>query len=179
MGPMLLTDERYLRFLRDGYVVIAPESLDAAFHRRMWEEADALYEASDKLASTTAHLEILGDNLRATVPEIDRLLTDPTVIDTVTSILGEGAFLHPHNFVHRSASRDQPFHQDGNLPWNERGHYRSHRPDWLIFFYYPQAVTLENGPTEIVPGSQYWTTDIEHEDGTWRAGDPIHADFFD
>ncbi len=169
----LLADEAYLRFLHEGYVVIQPESLRTGYHDQLWQKADQLYEQVRRLESPTAHLEILGDNLRAAIPELDQLLNDPAVVGAVTSILGEGAFLHPHNFVHKSSNADQPFHQDGNLPWNERGHYRAHRPDWLIVFYYPQDVTLENGPTEIVPCSQYWTTDIEREDGTWRPGDMI------
>lgn len=168
-----LTDEDYLEFLDQGYVVIRPRSLSAEFHGQMWQAADNLYAQVRQRQSPTAHLEIIGDNLRAAVPALDELLNDPAVDGAVTSILGEGAFLHPHNFVHISAKADQPFHQDGNLPWNERGHYRAHRPDWLIFFYYPQAVTLDNGPTEIVPHSQYWTTDIEKADGSWRSGDMI------
>jgi len=174
----LLDDDAYLRFLSDGYVVVQPEQLDDQYHQLLWDRADALYQQTRALKSRTAHLEILGDNLRATVPELDRLLADPAVTGAVRSILGTDAFLHPHNFVHESLARDQPFHQDGNLPWNERGHYRSHRPDWLIFFYYPQAVTLDNGPTEIVPSSQFWTTDIERDDGTWRPGDPISGESF-
>ena len=171
-----LTDDEYLGFLNEGYRVIQPESVDDDFHDQLWRSADTLYDRARKLESPTAHLEILGDNLRAVVPELDRLLADPSVTGAVTSILGDGAFLHPHNFVHQSTTADQPFHQDGNLPWNERGHYRSHRPDWLILFYYPQNVTLLNGPTEVVPCSQYWTTDIERDDGTWRPGDPIDPD---
>ena len=174
----LLDDDAYLRFLSDGYVVVQPEQLDDQYHQLLWDRADALYQQTRALKSRTAHLEILGDNLRATVPELDRLLADPAVTGAVRSILGTDAFLHPHNFVHESLARDQPFHQDGNLPWNERGHYRSHRPDWLIFFYYPQAVTLDNGPTEIVPSSQFWTTDIERDDGTWRPGVPISGESF-
>lgn len=171
-----LTDEDYLRFLTDGYVVVRPESVNDAFHNLLWQRADQLYDTAQKLESPTAHLEILGDNLRALAPEVDELLTDPAVEGAVASILGGDAFLHPHNYVHESTMKDQPFHQDGNLPWNERGHYRSHRPDWLILFYYPQDVTAANGPTEIIPCSQYWTTDIERVDGTWRPGDPIDPD---
>ena len=173
MSTHRLTDADYLQFLHEGYVVVRPSSLDANFHQQMWDSANELYEQARKLESPTAHLDLLGDNLRARIPALDRLLTAPEVVGAVTSILGENACLHPHHFVHQSMAQDQPFHQDGNLPWNERGHYRSHRPDWLIFFYYPQDVTLDNGPTEIIPGSQYWTTDIEKPDGGWRRGDPI------
>ena len=42
-----------------------------------------------------------------------------------------------------------------------------------MLFYYPQAVTLEAGPTEVLPGTQYWTTDFEKDDGTWHRGDAL------
>ena len=166
-------DSTMQRFLVDGYITVTPQSLGDDYHSSLWQEANKLYEQSRLLQSPTAHLQMLGDNLRAQIPAVDRLLEDPAIVETITNILGEDAFLHPHHYVHEALESDQPFHQDGNLPWNERGHYRSHRPDWLILFYYPQAVTLTNGPTEIVPGSQYWTTDIERANGNWRRGDLI------
>ena len=171
-----LSDDDFLSFLVDGLIVTQPKLLDDQYHQQMWQHADELYEQVRKLNSPTAHLEIVGDNLLAQVPALANLLSDPTIAGAIQSVLGEGAFLHPHNFVHESTSADQPFHQDGNLPWNERGHYRAHRPDWLILFYYPQAVTLDNGPTEVIPGTQYWTTDIEKSDSSWRAGDIIDPD---
>ncbi len=170
-----LSREQRLEFLSNGYLVIQPTAMSAEDHAFLWQKADE-QQAMARGRPQTAHLEVLGDNVRAAIPEIDRMLGDPAVQGAVQSLLGERAQLHPHHFLHQSQPSDQPFHQDGNLPWNERGHYRSHRPDWLILFYYPQAVTLDNGPTEILPGTQYWTTDIEHPDGTWRSGDPIDPD---
>ncbi len=171
-----LPDTELLEFLSAGYVVVEPGSMSAEDHERLWQRADELHGTVNEGNARTAHLEILGDNLRASIPEIDQMLNDPQVAGAIESILGKHAFLHPHSFLHQSQRTDQPFHQDGNLPWNERGHYRSHRPDWVIMFYYPQAVTLDNGPTEVLPGTQYWTTDIEQADDTWRAGDPIDPD---
>ncbi len=155
----LLNDEQYLQFLTDGFVILQPETLDNHDHDYFYKRAQELYKRTTLLNSPTAHLEILGDNLRAQIPELDKLLEDPVVTGAVASILGEHAALHPHHFVHQSSHIDQPFHPDGNLPWNERGHYRAHRPDWLLLFYYPQLVDDTNGPTEIIPGSQYWTGD--------------------
>ncbi len=175
--PLLLDDEQYLRFLVDGYLILKPASLTDDDHNLLFQRGSALYETARTLKSPTAHLEILGDNLRAEIPEIDRVLEDGTVKGAVTSILGEDAVLHPHNFLHQSTLADQCFHHDGNLPWNERGHYRSHRPDWLILFYYPQAVTEENGPTEVIPGSAYWTLDHEIGDNDWHSIDLLDRDF--
>ena len=88
-------------------------------------------------------------------------------------MLGEDYLLHPHHFVHEASAHDQSFHQDGNLPWNDRAHYRTHRPNWAMLFYYPQQVTDDNGPTEVLPGTQYWTTNFENPDGTWHGGDAL------
>jgi hypothetical protein len=180
IGPRVnvgLTDETLLQFLTDGYLVIQPDSLDEAVHDHLYQRAHDLYEKARVLQSPTAHLDFLGDNLRAQIPRVDRVLEDPAVVGAIQSLIGQGYVLHPHHFVHKSGSADQGFHQDGNLPWNERGHYRAHRPDWLIMFYYPQAVDATNGPTEIIVGSQYWTRDIEIGRDDWERGDPIDEDF--
>ncbi|MEM7218558.1 MAG: hypothetical protein AAF515_09350 [Pseudomonadota bacterium] len=172
----LLSDADYERFLTDGYVVVQPSAMTADDHERLFVRAQHLYAQTRATKDRLAHLETLGDNLRATVPEVDRIVTDPAVVGVLTSLLGSDYLLHPHHFVHRSSDVDQGFHQDGNLPWNERGHYRSHRPDWAILFYYPQDVSRALGPTEIVAGSQYWTKDFE--DGErWHPGDPMDRSF--
>ncbi|MGY9075064.1 MAG: phytanoyl-CoA dioxygenase family protein [Acidimicrobiales bacterium] len=167
-----LSDEQYLRFLVDGFVVIQPATLTETDHDYLYERARDLYGEARESASTTTHLDILGDHLLDQIPELRPLLDDPAVDGALTGILGADYLLHPHSFLHESVPGDQPFHQDGNLPWNERGHYRSHRPDWALIFYYPQAVDEDNGPTEIVPGTQYWTQDFETAD-RWHAGDRI------
>ena len=167
----MLTDEQMTRFLRDGFVVLQPRELDAAFHAAMWRAAGESHD--EARGQRDGHLQIVGDNLRARIPGVARLLDAPTVREAVTSVLGEDWLLHPHHFVHQAGTADQSFHQDGNLPWNERGHYRSHRPNWAMLFYYPQEVTDANGPTEVLPGTQYWTTNFEKPDGSWHPGDAV------
>ena len=173
----LLTDEQYAQYLSDGILVIQPESLDDAFHDHLYRSAQQIYALVENSRSKTAHLDIIGDSLRARIPEIDRLFEDPLVSGALRSVLGDDYVIHPHNFVHKSSDADQVFHQDGNLPWNERGHYRAHRPDWALLFYYPQDVTAENGPTEVILGTQYWTRDFEKTDGTWHSFDGIDRAF--
>ena len=47
--------------------------------------------------------------------------------------------------------------QDGNhVP------VREHRPYWLMAMYYPGRVSLSNGPTAVMPQTQYWATNHEH-----------------
>ncbi len=166
-------DEQRLRFLTDGYLVVTPETIGPDHHRALYRRAEELYERNRVASSSTGHLDILGDNLQARVPEIARLLADPAVDGTLANVLGPDYLLHPHSFCHRSSRRDQVFHQDGNLPWNERGYYRAHSSDWAMLFYYPQDVDEDNGPTEVVAGSQYWTVDHELADGGWEPGDRV------
>ena len=174
----LLNDNEYLAFLTEGYLVLQPSDMNDGDHDDLYRAGQALYDKAAASDSETPHLDILGDHLLEEIPKISRMLEDPVVTGAITSILGEGYALHPHNFLHESTTKDQPFHQDGNLPWNERGHYRSHRPDWLILFYYPQMVDQTNGPTEVVAGTQYWTKDFEKSDGTWHSMDALDRTFF-
>ena len=172
----LLDDNQMSRFLADGYLVFQPEELGDGFHGEMFRAASDLYDEGRRAGGDTVRLQYYGDNVIARVPGIAELIECPTVTGALTSILGDGYVLHPHHFIHASSHRDQGFHQDGNLPWNERGHYRSHRPNWAMLFYYPQEVTRENGPTEVLPGSQYWTRDFERGD-RWHPGDGIDRTF--
>ena len=173
----LLNDEQYTQYLSEGAIVLQPHSLGADFHDRLYEHGQNIYSLVESSKSKTAHLDIIGDSLRGRIPEIDNIFNDPSVAGALESILGENYIIHPHNFVHKSSLIDQGFHQDGNLPWNERGHYRSHRPDWALLFYYPQDVTIENGATELILGTQYWTKDFEKDDGTWHSQDSIDRSF--
>ena len=169
----LLDDMQMVQFLRDGFVVLDPDGLGDEFHATMYDAACQVHDEARAIGGDSNHLQIIGDNLRARIPDLDRLLVDPTVHGALASVLGEDYILHPHHFVHESSAYDQGFHQDGNLPWNDRAHYRTHRPNWAMLFYYPQRVTDDNGPTEVLPGTQYWTTNFEMADGTWHRGDAL------
>lgn len=170
---MALSADALQAYLRDGYVVFQPPELDADFHRAMFDAACSVHDRARASGEPQPHLQTIGDNLRAQIPGLERLLGADSVRDALSSVLGDEHLLHPHHFVHESTTADQSFHQDGNLPWNERGHYRSHRPNWAMLFYYPQAVAADGGPTEVLPGSQYWTTNFEKADGSWHPGDAV------
>lgn len=175
MNPVLLNDQQIIQYLEDGYVVLDPTELDHAFHHRMFEAACLTYGMAQGAATQGAapHLKVIADNLRQRIPDAESLLRSPTIDGAITSVLGEDWQIYPHDFIHESSVNDQFFHQDGNLPWNDRGHYRSHRPDWAMLFYYPQPTDNTTGPTEVLPGTQYWTNDYELPDGTWHRGDPL------
>ena len=169
----LLDDEQIARFLYDGFVVLEPDELGADFNALMFDPACEVHDDAGRIGGDSGRLQVIGDNLRARIPELQQLLSTPTVRGALTSVLGEDYLLHPHHFVHEASAHDQSFHQDGNLPWNDRAHYRTHRPNWAMLFYYPQRVTDDNGPTEVLPGTQYWTTNFENPDGTWHGGDAL------
>ena len=107
------------QFLAEGYVVLRPRELAPDFHREMFRTASALYDEGRRAGGETVHLQYFGDNVVARAPRILELLECPTVTAALTSVLGDGYVLHPHHYVHASSHRDQGFHQDGNLPWNE------------------------------------------------------------
>ncbi|MFM7118990.1 MAG: phytanoyl-CoA dioxygenase family protein, partial [Gammaproteobacteria bacterium] len=170
-----LTETALLSFLHDGYLVLQPPELDAAFHAEAFEAAAALYRTA-RSERGPVHLTLLGDHLLAHVPSLYNMLNAPSVRAALTGILGPDYALHPHHFVHAAGAADQGFHQDGNLPWNTRGHFRSPRPVAAILFYYPQAVSDDMGPTEILPGTQYWRGAFESED-SWHADDALDRGF--
>ena len=174
----LLTDTQMAVFLRDGFLLLQPSDLALSLHDQLFNEAAALYDEARRVGGNTTHLHILGDNLLARVPTLESVLASPTVQGALTSILGSRPLLHPHHFVHSAGRADQGFHQDGNLPWNTRGHFRSPRPIAAMLFYYPQTVADEMGPTEVLPGTQYWSGNFE--DGEcWHADDSLDRAFND
>eukprot|EP01045_Picozoa_sp_COSAG04_P001203 COSAG04_NODE_38_length_33641_cov_13.222527_5_plen_194_part_00 len=65
--------------------------------------------------------------------------------------------------------------RDGFFPGNGHG-LRYHRPEYLLFFYYPQETSEVMGPTEILPQSQYLSNDSEVEDSHPLVGRLISGD---
>ena len=177
-GEHLLSDEQMATFLRMGYLLLRPDDLQSSLHDHLFSEAAGLYDEARSVGGASAHLHILGDNLLARVPALDSVLESPAVRGALTSVLGPNPLLHPHHFVHSAGRADQGFHQDGNLPWNTRGHVRSPRPIAAMLFYYPQTVTDEMGPTEVLPGTQYWSGNFE-DDEHWHADDSLDRAFND
>ena len=172
----LLDDAQMSAFLSDGYVVLSPAEIPQQLHATLFAQAAQLYDEVRLVGGTTTHLQYLGDNVLARIPELNQVLNAPTITGALTSILGPGYVLHPHHFVHSAGRADQGFHQDGNLPWNTRGYFRSHRPISAILFYYPQTVTDEMGPTEVLPGTQYWSGNFESA-ADWQHDDHLDREF--
>ena len=162
----LLSDAQVQQFIVDGFLVLPLDELGDVFHRGVY------------------HLTIerrpnaeLTDELDAAIPQVRTLLDSPTVRGALQSILGPGYIRHPHSgatvdscdlaAAQARGRSDQGWHRDSY--WGvQRVHH--HRPRWLLCMYYPATISLEMGPTAIVPGSQYYSLP---GDGDGRARPPV------
>ncbi len=171
-----LRDDEIASFLDQGYLVLGLDDVRADIHGALYQDARQTWQARDALGDTPAGLELLADNLPARLPTLKPIFDSGVLDGALTSLLGVRYYRYAHNFIHRSTGFDQGFHKDSHLPWSLRGPLRSHRPNWLMAFYYPQATTLEMGPTVILPGSQYWNVDHEAIENA-RGEDRLDYDF--
>ncbi|MAW29367.1 MAG: hypothetical protein CMP98_11255 [Gammaproteobacteria bacterium] len=161
----MLSDTDLVTFLDQGYLLIDPKT-ESSLPRQLFDEAADAWAARDQMQGSRFALDALADNLTTRIPALHQLLDAHPVVEALTVILGERYFRYPHNFIHQAGSDDQGFHKDSHFPWSVRGGLRSHRPNWAMLLYYPQDTTVDMGPTQIIPGSQYWNVDHEgHEVG--------------
>ena len=161
-----MNDLELCQFLDLGYHVIDSSTIPMSTHDRLFEAAGTLHRRQAELSDPLAKLDAIADNLHVQVPLLNKVLTDRSVDSALTAVLGSRYFRYAHSYIHRSGPVDQSYHKDSPLPWGTRGGLRSHRPNWAMIFYYPQAVTLDMGPTEILPGTQYWNVNREHSTRT-------------
>lgn len=87
------------------------------------------------------------------VPELATVFESPEVSGALRSLLGPGYIMHTHKHSHRVTSSRPPqtFHRDSRWGYD---YPRTHRPHFLLAFYYPQDTPLDLGPTELLSGSQ-------------------------
>lgn len=81
MKTIPLTGDQLFRYLEDGYVAFEASELEPAFHERMFQAVCLTYGMARSAASVDAmpHIRVIADNVRPRIPEIERLLTTPTV----------------------------------------------------------------------------------------------------
>ena len=100
--------------------------------------------------------------------QLGEVLRGPTLRGAMTSLLGPNYVQHPHRTMHTRADEiggDQDFHKDGHhIP------IRHHFPRWVICFYYPMETLASMGPTAVLRGGQYYTTDKQDATGSLLAG---------
>ena len=158
----LLNDEQIRHFIVNGYVNIIAD-VPTHIHETIYNKTDELFAGATDFRGDGQHNPL--NNILPLVPELQFVLESPEVRGGLTSVLGNGYVMHPHrhchpNFVGSTPSAKEngeerlmmPLHKDGHAG-GKRPRHRT--PRWAILFYYPQPCLAEQGPTCIVPGTQY------------------------
>ena len=105
-----------------------------------------------------------GNNLLHAAPALrgPAFLESPKLMCALRRLLGPGYRVHPHcrGHLRQRSAKTSMWHVDAykGLPWCSGRH---HEPRWLMLMYYPQETTAEMGPTQLLPGSQYYRGDSD------------------
>ena len=163
--PYTTRDALVRDFASRGLVALAPEDLGIPL-----ETHDVIY-AKEREAFTA------GRYITASlIPEILDVIDAPGVVAACNALVGKNWAIVPftHNTPFPSGARDQHWHKDDNGPYNLRKH-RHHQAIQIEMLYYPQEVRADNGPTAVIPYSQYWTFNHEENHDNFAGAD--HLDF--
>ena len=170
----LLNDEQIRHFVVNGYINVTAE-VPTHIHETIYNKTDELFAGAIDFRGDRQHNPL--NNILPLVPELQVVLESPEVRGALTSLLGNGYVMHPHRHCHpnfgaackpklavESAGTTpsekgngkerlmMPLHKDGHAG-GKRPRHRT--PRWAILFYYPQPCPAEQGPTCIIPGTQY------------------------
>ncbi|MCJ8330632.1 MAG: phytanoyl-CoA dioxygenase family protein [Lentisphaeria bacterium] len=153
-APVLLTDEEIQRFICDGFLILKP-NVDSSVHTLIDERFNWLVENEPNA----------GNNILPRLPELNQILNCAVVRGAMISLLGEDYLIHPHRYWHSRPPEKETMsetqirdeikrgsHQDAYTPAAQG---KSHCLQFLRFMYYSHDMELANGPTHVVPGSQY------------------------
>ena len=155
-------------FASRGLVLLAPESLGipADVHERIYLKEKAAYHASERVTP-------------ATLPDVLEVLNAPGLIAACSQLIGKNWAIVPftQNASFISGATDQHWHKDDNGPYNSRKQ-RHHQVLQIEMLYYPQAVSVDMGPTATIPYSQYWTFNHEENHDNFAGADHLDFDYF-
>ena len=145
-APILLTDAQVQAYLTNGYITVQTAH-SPAVHQNIHRQIETLFATEGNP----------GNDILPKVPDLYQILRDPAVDGALQSLLGPSYLIHPHRHCHHnlSGSEGQGMHQDSYE--NDRN-VRHHRTRWTMAFYYPQDVSLDMGPTAILPATQYYNS---------------------
>ena len=132
-------------------------------HETIYNKTDALFSGAIDFRGDRYHNPL--NNVLPMVPELQVVLESPEVRGALTSILGNRYVMHPHRHCHPNFNWSTPRGKENGeerlmMPLHKDGHAggkrpRHRTPRWTILFYYPQPCPVEQGPTCIIPGTQY------------------------
>ncbi len=140
----LLGDEEMQQFIAEGYLTLK-SSLPTSHHQDIYQRTEAVFAKEGNP----------GNNILPRIPALQQVFDDPVIRGALTSVVGPDYIMHAHRHCHinRASSAGGGWHKDSY--WGYRK-VRYHRNRWVMIFYYPQDVTLENGPTAVMPGTHYY-----------------------
>ncbi|MXZ00554.1 hypothetical protein F4Y93_07875 [Candidatus Poribacteria bacterium] len=158
----LLNDEQIRHFIVNGYVSVTA-NVPAHIHETIYNKTDELFAGAIDFRGDRYHNPL--NNVLPLVPELQVVLESPEVRGALTGILGNGYVMHPHRHCHPNFNWSTPRGKENGeerlmMPLHKDGHAggkrpRHRTPRWAILFYYPQPCPVEQGPTCIIPGTQY------------------------
>ena len=158
----LLNDEDIRHFIVNGYVNVTAD-VPTHIHETIYDKTDELFAGAADFRGDRQHNPL--NNILPLVPELQIVLESPEVRGALTSILGNGYVMHPHRHCHPNFAGSTPSSKENGeerlmMPLHKDGHAggkrpRHRTPRWAILFYYPQPCLAEQGPTCIIPGTQY------------------------
>lgn len=156
LDQYLLSDQDVLHFITHGYHIVSTPDIPAV-HESVCAQTLRVFQDGNP-----------RDAIWEKIPHLHDVFNHPAVRGALTSLLGEeyAMYSHRHCHLNLSGSDEGRYHQDGterafsgwHRPW--RRHFRDRT---IMAMYYPHDVTEEEGPTAIVPGSQYYHTLSEEE----------------
>ena len=146
--PYQFSDEDMRHFIVKGYVTVKPD-FPRSFHEHIYQQTKAIFESDGNP----------GNNLLPRIPEIQEVFYHPVVRGALSSLLGSDYIMHSHRHPHHNVpgSPGQDFHKDSYWAYDK---VRHHCPHWVLAFYYPQDVVEAIGPSAILPGTQYYNTQL-------------------
>ena len=145
-APILLTDAQVQAYLTNGYITVQTAH-SPAVHQNIHRQIETLFATEGNP----------GNDILPKVPDLYQILRDPAVDGALQSLLGPSYLIHPHRHCHHNpcGSKGQGMHQDS---YENDQNVRHHRTRWTMAFYYPQDVSLDMGPTAILPATQYYNS---------------------
>ena len=145
-APILLTDSQVQAYLTNGYITVQTAH-PPAVHQNIHQQIETLFATEGNP----------GNDILPKVPDLYQILRDPAVDGALQSLLGPSYLIHPHRHCHHNpcGSEGQGMHQDS---YENDQNVRHHRTRWAMAFYYPQDVSLDMGPTAILPATQYYNS---------------------
>ena len=119
----LLDDSQVRSFISNGFLELDLDEVPPEFHRAVHDKGKQVHEGALGAIGP-------GNNVYVAIPQLRAIMQGPTVRGALTSVLGEGYFMHAHRYMHVTrVGGDQSFHKDGQ---SGHGPIRHHRPRWAM-----------------------------------------------